>query len=594
MAITTGFNPRPRSHILNGDMRLNLRLIGPLHGLLVLGLVGQLLQKAKLGCLGCLLVPPLVLLGFGFEAAGAVGTFFASLIQAAVSREREFLADASAVQFTRNPGGLAGALKKIGGNRTGSRIGDLHAAEASHLFFGAGTKGVTSPFPTHPPLGDRIRQLDPAWDGAFVESTAERSSPAVGQRCCLAEPGSTLYEAPNGWAGVVARLPQGTVVKLDEWDSGFAKVTTNNRQVGYLGGQTQVTTMAGDPLPAAAGDRAAAVVTLDAWDAGLAKAIGADASGSNRETESPVTAVIDELPEVVGFVATASSDVGGGEMPNLAQAVESIGHPTRTHLDYAAHLINHLPAELLSAVHEPYSARAVVYALLIDQQAESRRLQLNHLSRCADQGVIDEMKRLFPLVEQLDVTARLPLVEMAMPALRSLTQPQYERFKQNVCALVLADKTISVFEWALQRILLLDLDEEDSPWTLSHVRSRRLDSFVQECQMSLSTLSYFGHAGPTMAEVAFTKGWQQLGLPATTLHPQDECGLDKFDIALTALAAAAEPIKRQVLSAAAACISADLTVTANEAELLRVMAALLGCPMPPLCTGPLSEARRAE
>ena len=100
---------------------------------------------------------------------GYIGVFFGRLIQAAVSRQREFLADASSVQFTRNPGGITGALKKIGGlGETGSRLSHAHAEELSHMFFG---NGVSEPFigllETHPPLAERIRVFDPNFDGKF-------------------------------------------------------------------------------------------------------------------------------------------------------------------------------------------------------------------------------------------------------------------------------------------------------------------------------------------------------------------------------------------------------------------------------------------
>jgi Zn-dependent protease with chaperone function/uncharacterized tellurite resistance protein B-like protein len=151
------------SHILNGDMRLNLRLIGIIFGILCLAIIGRILLRTR-GRKN-----PLPLLGLALLIIGYIGVFFGRLIQAAVSRQREFLADASSVQFTRNPGGITGALKKIGGlGETGSRLGHAHAEEISHMFFG---NGVSEPFigllETHPPLSDRIRVFDPNFDGEF-------------------------------------------------------------------------------------------------------------------------------------------------------------------------------------------------------------------------------------------------------------------------------------------------------------------------------------------------------------------------------------------------------------------------------------------
>lgn len=157
------------SHILNGDMRLNLRLMGIIFGILCLAIIGRvLLQTARGGGRGRG-QNPLPLLGLVLLIVGYIGVFFGRLIQAAVSRQREFLADASSVQFTRNPGGITGALKKIGGlGENGSRLSHAHSEELSHMFFG---NGINEPFigllETHPPLVDRIRAFEPTFDGKF-------------------------------------------------------------------------------------------------------------------------------------------------------------------------------------------------------------------------------------------------------------------------------------------------------------------------------------------------------------------------------------------------------------------------------------------
>jgi Zn-dependent protease with chaperone function len=157
------------SHILNGDMRLNLRLMGTIFGILCLAIVGRILLQTARGGGRSRGQNPLPILGLALLVIGYIGVFFGRLIQAAVSRQREFLADASSVQFTRNPGGITGALKKIGGlGETGSRLSHAHAEELSHMFFG---NGVSEPFigllETHPPLSDRIRVFDPNFDGKF-------------------------------------------------------------------------------------------------------------------------------------------------------------------------------------------------------------------------------------------------------------------------------------------------------------------------------------------------------------------------------------------------------------------------------------------
>jgi len=155
------------SHILNGDMRLNLRLMGVIFGILCLGVIGRILIYTR----GGRDRNPLMLLGLALIIIGGIGVFFGRLIQAALSRQREYLADASAVQFTRNPAGLSSALQKIGA--AGSKLESAHAGEASHMFFGNGLgvplMGMMS---THPPLDKRIRAIDPTWDGKFKKANA--------------------------------------------------------------------------------------------------------------------------------------------------------------------------------------------------------------------------------------------------------------------------------------------------------------------------------------------------------------------------------------------------------------------------------------
>lgn len=175
------------SHILNGDMRLNIRILGLLHGILLIAMLGYSLfrmasympmrssgrndddGKGAAALVVAILVFGALLLGIGYT-----GVFFAGLIQAAVSRQREFLADASAVQFTRNPFGIAGALKRIGGWQKKSFVQATYAKEASHLFF---SKGLASQFfATHPPLDLRIRRIEPTFNGKFEATQVQQHS----------------------------------------------------------------------------------------------------------------------------------------------------------------------------------------------------------------------------------------------------------------------------------------------------------------------------------------------------------------------------------------------------------------------------------
>src|SRR6516162_8767909 len=303
------------SHVLNGDMRLNIRLIGLVFGIMALAVIGRMLMltggrrsssgrnDSRAG---------LMMLGLGVFALGVVGAFFGRLIMAAVSRQREYLADASAVQFTRNPDGIGGALKKIGGLAEGSRIDNPQAAEAGHMFFanafaGEGLAGLLA---THPPLVERIRRLDPQFDGQFPEVR-----PVGVDREKL--------EGPRP-----GRVPP------------FA---------GRLPGLPQV------PAP------------------------------------------------ILGFAD---------------EAVSRVGHVDPQVISYAQALHDGMPDVLRIAAQEPFSARALVYALLLDPRADLRDLQLTRLKAGAEPQDFAETLRLVAPVQALPDTHRLPLLDMAMPALR--------------------------------------------------------------------------------------------------------------------------------------------------------------------------------
>jgi len=174
------------SHILNGDMKLNQTLAGWVFGLVMVSLLGrhmlELLRTVRSSSSSARegeVRIALATLGFLLWLVGGLGVFCSRLLQAAISREREYLADAAAVQFTRNPAGLAGALKKIGGM---DQTGTIHAPavmEVRHLFF-ANAGGLSWGFlRTHPPLEKRIRALDPGWDGKMIRVERGRGKPVI-------------------------------------------------------------------------------------------------------------------------------------------------------------------------------------------------------------------------------------------------------------------------------------------------------------------------------------------------------------------------------------------------------------------------------
>lgn len=472
------------SHILNGDMRLNIRLIGILHGILIIGIIGYFILRSSFYTGGISRrsgkrdgAGAIILLGAGLAVIGFVGTFFGNWIKAAVSRQREFLADASAVQFTRSPSGIAGALKRIGGYAHGAKIESPNAPEASHMFFGrAITSGLNSMFATHPPLPVRIKRIEPSWDGEFITT-----GPAIER------------EVP-GAPGAPAAL------------AGFA---------------------------------------------------GASAAAAAATRPAP---------------------------PRIS-AVKQIGRPTQEHIEYAAQLIGRMPATIANAARESYGARAVIYALLINDEPDPRRFQTERLNAHADPGVCRLTAQLLPAIEKLPRELRLPLVDLALPALRSLSPSQYAVFKQNVQALVEADEKIDLFEWALQRIILRHLEPHFARVKPPVTHYYALGRLGRQCSVLLSTLAYVGHRDRAAAQRAFSLGISKLAVRSASMLPPEACSMGALDDALDELNRTAPRVKQLVLIACAACVSADREVTVEEAELFRALCDGLSCPMPPLLPG---------
>jgi len=457
------------SHILNGDMRLNLRLMGIIFGIVCLTVIGRLLLRTR-GRKN-----PLPLLGLALVAIGWVGVLFGRLIQAAVSRQREFLADAAAVQFTRNPEGLAGALKKIGGLSYGSRLNAAHAAEASHLFFSNGMGGsFLQLLETHPPLAERIRALEPGFDGEFP-------------RVLPAEPAAAAPPA--------SPRPQRTPIGLPP---------------------------------------------------------------AGRLTVPPYLA---------------------------AQAVLSnAGNPTTAHLRYAEELREALPPGVQSAAREPLGASTLVYGLLLSGDEATRRKQVEELGAATSAGVVQETLRVLPEVQAVASRAKLPLVDLALPALRSLSPGQYRQFSTAVQALVESDGEIELFEYVVQKVVLRHLDPHFSGARKPITQYYALKPLAPDCAILLSALAHLGQETPETIEVAFRQGAQPLSSAAQVelrLAPAEQCELAQVDAALNRLAQAAPQIKKNLLNACAQTVAADGVIREMEAELLRAIADTLDCPLPP-------------
>lgn len=464
------------SHILNGDMSLNLRLMGIIFGILCLAVIGRQLLWARSSSSRD--KNPLPLLGIVLILLGWLGVFFGRLIQAAVSRQREFLADAAAVQFTRNPDGLAGALKKIGAAQFGSQMQNAHAAEASHMFFGSALKAsFINAFATHPPLEQRIRAIDAAWDGKF---TAEDS------------------------------------VRTAKLRSPAPRPTTSTKP----------------PVLPGFGGRSAAIL------------------GATVQAQAVMT---------------------------------QIGAPTNQHLRYAVELRESLPEQVRLAAMEPDGACAILLAMLLAPRGELRERQLRELQNRIPAGQLQQIRGLGNLIMDIANRARLPLVNLALPALRDLSPEGYQTFKTNLQWLIASDNKVVLAEFVLEKIIQRQVEPHFARQAAPAIQYYSAAPLAPDFAILLSALAHTGQSDSTAIKLAFDAGVRLLRITdrQIELQPAERAGLTEIGSALDRLSLAAPQIKRNLLAACVQVVSADGIVQENEAELLRGIAETLDCPMPP-------------
>lgn len=468
------------SHILYGDMRLNIRLVSILHGILLIGLLGGTLLRSmryrRAGGSKRNNSAAIILgLGAALMVVGYAGTFFGNLIKSAVSRQREYLADASAVQFTRNPYGIGNALIKIGSHSQGSYLKAPQAAEFSHLFFGQGIKlGFTLMMATHPPLKERIQRVMPDWDGRFEVRWPPRQ---------------TDHGAP------------GSVDNEDDSEDG----------------------------------------SEDRSDAKLSRG-------------------------TLAAVLTAAS---------AQTAINAIGQPSQRHLAQARATLNALPERIKTAAHEPYTARALIYALLLSDELSVREQQLDALQQIALPDTYQALMGIGSEVLRLNIELRLPLVELALPALKLLSVDQAQHFRLCMEQLINADGHVSLFEWALYQLLLNNLGEKNSG--LSHLK---LGDLQRECQRLLSVLAAAGQDNPEEISAALNAAESEL--PFALSATDEVSDMRALSLAVERLRRLKPLQKPVLLQAMARCIEHSGHIRPAEAELFRVIADILDCPMPPL------------
>ncbi|MFW1676862.1 M48 family metallopeptidase [Pontibacter sp. JAM-7] len=449
------------SHILNGDMRLNLRLIALLHGIVFIGYVGEMMVRSssrRRKSNG-----QIAIVGIALMAIGWLGTLFGQLIKAAVSRQREYLADASAVQFTRDPKGIGNALKLIGGSQYGAELQNDHRREVSHLFFGQVVRKMAAPFATHPPLMERILRVQPDWDGDYLY----RSNPSRKQQQHKDEQARQEEQQRRSQAGVVL----GTVL-----------------------------------------------------------------AGGMMDDLSPLEAV-------------------------------------RTQLDG-------LPDILVEQAHDSLGAVALCFALLLDPQQEIQARQLGWVEKTGFAGIGALTRQLYQYRLQLDPTQRLPLIELLLPALKTLSPEQYQIFRRALMAVIRADQHTDMFEWCLYQLVFQYLAPTFEQVEAPLQKAIKLQAASEALQLVLSLLAQYGHAEKNDADKAFYRGVNAAGLYTLTPLAESEADLQQLTAAVRTLGQVRPGEKPRVLSAIRNCIQQDGQISVQEREMVGAIAAIMGSPLP--------------
>ena len=446
------------SHILNGDMRLNVRMIGVLAGIVFIGSIGEFIMRSMRGSRDG--KSGLVLAGLALFIIGYVGLFFARLIKSAVARQREFLADASSVQFTRNPDGIAGALDQIKSSSAGTLIANRYAEEMSHMFFGRAVKvWLGGVFDTHPPLEERIKRVHPRFQAAEYRARREASVPVAEQR--------GRRESDN----------------------------------------------------------------VAAW-------------GLSPEQSAALVGTLDS-----GKVS------------------------------FAARLLAALPDLVQENVRSADGAGAVMVALLLAEPESARKQQLEAMG---DRSLAARAATLVPLTRRLGLAFHLPLIDLALAALKPAPAQAKSTLLAALEAVVNADRRVSLHEYAVLTLVRAQLLPKPKP-----AQTKRISELKAE---AASVLALVAHAG-TRPDAKGERGaalQAAIKAGATTMGISEEpvsaasLSLEAANAALEALRSLDPMQKGLLVKALFAAVTVDGTIRVAEAGLMRVVGAVLDCPLPPL------------
>ena len=468
------------SHILHGDIRLNLRAVYVLQGIVFLAAIGRFMMQYYSGA-GTeegrrFFHLPFAAAGVGVFAVGSIGLLFCRIIQAALARERENLADASAVRFTRNADALCGALARIHANAEGARLRNWHADALAHMLFAPSTRGVLaylsrgwlrSLVATHPPTDERMRRINPHVSPDFYFEKAKK-------------PRATEEKKPASIA---------------------------------------------------------------------------------PEQQKPQTIVPRRLTGVAALIA-------------------AIGDPGVNHLEYATGLLAYLAPSIREALRDPQGAQTVMLGCVLEEELTIRNRQMTAIGAAGcSEDLVRKTEVIAPSLRQLDRAYRLPLVALAVPALKALDETGRHAFLEALRNAMVADQRLTLSDFVLATILEWNLGPKAR--RAGAVRYKHRAELAAETALVLSLLAYSGTQDPSAASAAFDKGKQVVAMEALALGARDALQLSRVAEALERMSVLAPLEKAQLLEGFAATIAADGNVKLVEHELLRAVACVLDCPMPP-------------
>ena len=482
------------SHLVNGDTRLNMRIMAVVHGLEVLAIGGAMVaappvrqrHRSRSSRWGDdLNAPGALALGVSMYLLGLLGVMCSKLIKAAIVRQREWLADAAAVQFTRQPEGLAGALKKIGaGRRLGSALLASRRREVSHMLFAPGLGFADywlSLFATHPPLEDRIAELDPRFEPDDLESVREDMLERMREQAAKSQRQRAQTEEASAQAGKESLIP-------------------------------------GDSV-----SDAALLATL-----------------------------------------AAAGQAGGAR------------------LQYARALMAGVPQPLNDAAHDPDSVVPLVLFLLLSGDVEIRQQQLEAVERVMGDSVRAGIVELLAHYGRIvDPRHRMPLLEIAVPALREQERASVQRLVLAVRELVRVDGGIAVHEYVLARLLQVQMQDVLQGSPRKNRRGRELYQCLNEASVLLAVFARHGHPGDNLSSrKAYEAGMDAMLVPNPPAYDVPEDWVAALTTALNALDDLDLEGKRCLVQALVTSATHAGRITVAEAELLRVVAVSLHLPMP--------------